>query len=430
MAQAANKILGTNEFNGMQYTPIITATALTIPTTDLKLLLGVYFRSTLLPIPGILYTDVSIDAHSNNPPWNMNIWSLMKYPEKFLWLPAYTTLLSKTWDWDISLDDYQLRSLCATGNLADISGRQPYKILISKQEDPIRKYEHLPLIWSIINNNFGYITDNDRNEIKSLLSEAPSCGPHKYIANGTLQYDKFNWSSSSRLVWPENSGENCSNWLGDYNGLDYMLLHNLYWLSNHQYPENLTFAQSLGFPFWLFGYPLQGIARNEVIGNQTVILEKGSVNFLAGNKVTLKTGFSVSAIDGKSFTARVTNGMTAGEGPIFFQQVSIADYPQCSSGLKSVEIDYPTDESIMLLNDSITVYPNPCHNQINIQNITGREISRYEICSVIGTVIKQYENKSRASIVSLDISALEVGLYLIKVYGIQNNANLIKIIKQ
>ena len=55
---------------------------------------------------------------------------------------------------------------------------------------------------------------------------APNCGPYNY---GNNNWGSYEWSAPNRLVWPEHLGNDIDN-IGSYSGLDYMLLHNLYYL--------------------------------------------------------------------------------------------------------------------------------------------------------------------------------------------------------
>jgi hypothetical protein len=236
--------------------------------------------------------------------------------------------LSACKNWNIGDDDYKMRSLCATGDIDIVAGKSPYEVLINKQrQDPVFKYEHLPLIWSVITDNFAYISSSDRQYIKDLLNCAPACGPYKFSAT---EYGNEKWSSPTRLIWPERLGANDTDFLGYYNGLDYMLLHNLYWLANiKQYPANLAFQQ------WSITggmLPLNGIATNQVTCSSPINTTLGKVNLVAGQKVLLNPGFSVFPKNGLSgFSVRIANGITNGENPLFYQKVSLAGYPSCGA---------------------------------------------------------------------------------------------------
>lgn len=139
---------------------------------------------------------------------------------------------------EMNFDDYKVRALCALGNINIIKELSPYRILIKKQKESKKYiYEQFPFIWSVIYDKTDMINNEERSYIKYLLDAAPFEGPYKILENDSLKYGNVNWSSESRLIWPENLNKNTN--LGYYNGLDYMLLHNLYLLTNNKFFENL-----------------------------------------------------------------------------------------------------------------------------------------------------------------------------------------------
>ncbi|MDH5302081.1 MAG: hypothetical protein OEW58_12035 [Gammaproteobacteria bacterium] len=89
------------------------------------------------------------------------------------------------------------------------------------------RYEQMPLLFVVLH---GTDLRIDPTVYGGLLNAAPEYGTFNYGD----QYNVCAWSSTSRLVWPEDN-ETTKPWLlGDYNGLDYMLLHNLYQLVYNQ----------------------------------------------------------------------------------------------------------------------------------------------------------------------------------------------------
>ncbi len=88
-------------------------------------------------------------------------------------------------------------------------------------------YEHFPLMY-LVSHNLNYseigLSNNDYNSEKTLyqglLNSAPINGP----ASNCGIYD---WTSTSRCLWPENLGKKSDQHI-EYNGLDYMMLYNLY----------------------------------------------------------------------------------------------------------------------------------------------------------------------------------------------------------
>lgn len=92
-------------------------------------------------------------------------------------------------------------------------------------------FEQFPLMYAIIwPQNTPSISADFRTNICSLLDVAPSGGPWKFVNNGTITPGDPEWRSNNRHVWPNHRKDDVSP--GYYNGLDYMFLHNLYWLTN------------------------------------------------------------------------------------------------------------------------------------------------------------------------------------------------------
>ena len=136
-------------------------------------------------------------------------------------------------------DDYKVRSLASTSNYL---GDSTYTVLKSRRSyDPCNTgqptvYEHLQLINLALYDSDGrnLLRDSaqyrsERKIYESLLNEAPFYGP---TGDCTLDADHYarNWSETSRCVWPENLRPShrrpCKDI--DFNGMDYMMLYNLY----------------------------------------------------------------------------------------------------------------------------------------------------------------------------------------------------------
>lgn len=130
---------------------------------------------------------------------------------------------------------WMIRSLVTTNNIS----KNPYEYLKNAENRYFKKLEQYPLMWSVLNNY--KVSDEDRNEIYKLLSLAPENGIRNLLYTDENKkihyiYDVYEWSCPNRFVWSGLNGDDGTNkdgWKrhGYYNGIDYMLLHNLYWLT-------------------------------------------------------------------------------------------------------------------------------------------------------------------------------------------------------
>ncbi|HHN47801.1 MAG TPA: hypothetical protein ENN08_02520 [Bacteroidales bacterium] len=95
---------------------------------------------------------------------------------------------------------------------------------------PNPQYEHFALISCILHDDCPRMLRREKELYENLLNSAPIEGPLNFGDNPNHPYI-FEWSSVNRFVWPERRGEGTKeHHMGEYNGLDYMLLYNLYHL--------------------------------------------------------------------------------------------------------------------------------------------------------------------------------------------------------
>ena len=126
-------------------------------------------------------------------------------------------------------EDNLVRSLACTGNLL---GNKTFSVLrrLRDNYNPYKKErtlinEHLPLMYLTLHSLDAVKLDvavynSEKALYEQLLNIAPFSGP---ASNCGIH----SWSSTSRCLWPNNLGKNTDTHT-DYNGLDYMMLHNLY----------------------------------------------------------------------------------------------------------------------------------------------------------------------------------------------------------
>lgn len=158
-------------------------------------------------------------------------------------------------------------------------------------------FEHLILMYYILHKNDESGIQNSivylQNTIENLLNVAPTCGPVNFNDESWPGYVS-SWSSDNRLINPENIGTGTA-FTGYYNGLDYLLLHNLYWLSLVE-PSPFTLFVHETFPrtdnTGSTSNPLTLNAFNIYADN--IINPDGDIKYTA-NRVSLTTGFHAKA---------------------------------------------------------------------------------------------------------------------------------------
>jgi len=126
---------------------------------------------------------------------------------------------------------YYLGSTATVGNVW--STRDLIRIFNRHQRLPFipnPHYEHFALISCVLHDDCPRILNREKTMYEHLLNIAPAEGPFNYGYNPNHLYE-FEWSSINRFVWPERRGTGTrEHHQGEYNGLDYMMLYNLYYL--------------------------------------------------------------------------------------------------------------------------------------------------------------------------------------------------------
>ena len=107
-------------------------------------------------------------------------------------------------------------------------------------------------------NSDDYSSDLDYYE--NLLNVAPCDGPKTY----DLGYNDYalEYSTDSRCIWPEKNGIYSHRYI-EYTGLDYMMLHNLYYYSMHM--TDFTTFTYFGSYFPPFLWPINFTSPTYVV---------------------------------------------------------------------------------------------------------------------------------------------------------------------
>lgn len=223
-------------------------------------------------------------------------------------LLAHLAMFTSPWYFYRYSDGLKFMNLMTVNGPGKYYGVSKYVIYSNqysgRYNSSLHKYPmiQIPLINKLLYN----IPDmHTKDYYRDLLDEAPCFGPYNYSDKcNSVLYPSTNWSSSSLIIHPENRG-NCDpgSFIGDYNGLDYMLLFNLFYLTRSE-PEKLYFNDLYNhhvisdFPTGVYygsqGDPADIISHNTITADNHIALN-GDVEYRAGTSIELTTNFTVDA---------------------------------------------------------------------------------------------------------------------------------------
>lgn len=160
-------------------------------------------------------------------------------------------------------------------------------------------FEIMPLLRQAI---FGGPSFIDNSNYENLISQAPCYGPYNWINVSPTYtipgpaYPNSEWSSSQRWVHPERRHDvgDPNLWPGQYNGLDYMLLHNLFYIVTDGYTNAEQMAnmwdENRSFPVGSLGttsIPAQ------IDAYEIMYLTGMTVSPLTPTNVTCRAGYNI-----------------------------------------------------------------------------------------------------------------------------------------
>ena len=282
--------------------------------------------------------------------------------------------------------------------------------------------------------------------IGDVLTSAPCSGPHSFTQT---KYDELyrpglpaglqatpNWACDHKFVRSyEEARDEFKGVNGFHNGLDYMLLHNLFRLTYqgstpaafYQNYENLEWEHN--FPFTTAGqtigttaspYNLNGFwtltADNDVYSN-------ASVEYKAEHAVTLKPGFKAES--GSSFRAHLGNFYCTGQTynkmgePVssygFSEALPLLDQNQFVPLTEEESVEEESWSSEARSSSDIRLFPNPNTGQFQIEIpwISQSEIG-LSVSDARGNQVWETTTFGGESL-GVDLSHLASGLYLVKI---------------
>jgi Secretion system C-terminal sorting domain len=138
---------------------------------------------------------------------------------------------------------------------------------------------------------------------EALLDNAPCYGPYNF---GGGDYHSWNWSSNSLTIHPERRGQDINvNFPGSYNGLDYLLIYNAYYLAkvntgfrnllNRNVLTDYPYTYNNGSGDITIGNdvnPVNIVAIKDITASN-IIHSDGNAVYRAGEEINLTAGFHV-----------------------------------------------------------------------------------------------------------------------------------------
>ncbi|MES2133452.1 MAG: T9SS type A sorting domain-containing protein [Bacteroidota bacterium] len=311
-----------------------------------------------------------------------------------------------------------------------------------------------------------------------ILNSAPCDGPRNFTeghvySNGAStispSYDVLEWSSTSLIEHPNALGADQIDHVpgsapdtwglqsGEYNGLDYMLYHNLYYLYKQSLESEQINTIDLRDRFVNYSLPLtngQGTQQNPLtIGAFEHIIANGivnnnaKINFVAGKQFGVIYGQNYDILPGADVTVEIYDYNCSNNNylsPNAMRNASTnpdtnAVYGPIASNEKLHEVIYQPDpnsqlsknktkqevksrqyinKQIVNLNDHLMIYPNPNSGIFSIKIDSNSDDEKYSvfIYDVMGKEVNVYENISTVNKeIAITNTNLADGSYLIKI---------------
>lgn len=330
---------------------------------------------------------------------------------------------------NIPFDDYKLRSLSCNGN---VLGTETFSILRNHRDnyDPKNTgnfpiYEHFPLMYLTLHElDYSYtvmspddnIYNSDKVLYETLLNSAPICGP----ASNCGIYD---WTSRSRCVWPEHLVSVPTGNV-EYAGLDYMMLHNLYYIAFRKEDfKKLTIDASSIYR--------SNSASSGIIEVNTSITGN-NITYTASNSIKFTSGFNISG--GKVFKARILHRSNNYQGDAY-KTLSATD---CVSSLKSAFVSTIDDaqlnntlqfiepvqreanktnilEDLDLKDSGISIFPNPSNGVLTLSSNSIVLPIQFDVVNLDGIIV--HKGSIESSPQKINLSFLSRGIYMFRFHA-------------
>lgn len=327
----------------------------------------------------------------------------------------------------------------------------------------------LPNWVQIITGNISpYFYSNIKQDLEQLLSTAPCEGTYNFFGNTTLNYPlaNQNWSAPNRCdrMDPNFRWNTCpKTFLGEYNGLDYLFLHNLYYLaegtsSTYDYSErNVTTTMPFNGNFSSTNKNTLG--GFEYIKGYNTINNNGAADYRAGKEIALlpSANGGFNSVFGSDFHAYISpyqcsggtyNGelskstetapeydgpldKTTGKNSKLQSNTNEINTPITISNSFSKELDslYKYSFSIIPLSNKVQLYPIPNNGEFSISlSLPEFETVNISIFDVNGKQVFIQENLTGFNVINVNIKNCAKGVYMAHIINNNGDAFTHKII--
>lgn len=293
-----------------------------------------------------------------------------------------------------------------------------------------------------------------KNNVEEILSTAPCEGNYNFAPNYP---SGDHWGASNFLDRPDRLWvkQSCPAFLGEYAGLDYMLIHNLYYLREgntspfYNYSERDVIAN---MPYSNGEFSLTNkktLGAFEFIDANNIINSNGAADYRAGKQIDLKPGFTAKV--GSDFHAyvdpyncsgignqmsRVAGGNTSVDyyGPtnnLIKQTTSIPKQQtkednQLDEYVKQVQMQIAAQKDTMYKEiDRVkslianyaksTVYPNPNTGTFIVKfNLEKEQHVKIKVVDLVGKTIHEQEVSVGSEIYPVKLDESWKGVFMLK----------------
>jgi hypothetical protein len=312
--------------------------------------------------------------------------------------------------------------------------------------------DHAPLARQVLHGGNYY--PNPNYSIQSLLNAAPCDDIYNF---GIQNQSTFEWSSDQRLDHPNRRGQNPVA-SGEYNGIDYMLYHNLWYLYQKQLGNSQNIIDLSDVYVEQSSYSSGNINAYETITTYSTTFGTFSSYYWRAGK-TIYFGPGTQFTGNNNFHAYIDGFVCATDlGSFRTSDSSIVDndYPNnpyhildddmrelsaIKSQINSEEenkyvTELPLDENSILSGtkfssgNKFAVYPNPATTAVRIYfSLEPSKLAEMTITDLVGrVVVKEEKLNNTDNGKEIDLSGLACGSYIVNLFhdGYTSSVKLVK----